>query len=81
MCHIDFNDSAFFRDDEQAAQGLPIGDEGETRHPPGPRRQVARREARPQRPVPMRQRQAIQAVLSEVRPLLMGSIVTTTFRD
>ena len=71
----------FFRDNEQATKGIPVGNERDTRRPQGPRQQAPGREARPQRPVPMWQRKTIQAVLPEVRPLLMASIGTTTFRD
>ena len=77
----EINDGVFFRDDEQAEKGLPIRNESEMRSSQAPQRQAPRREARAQRSVPMRQRQTVQAVLPQVRPLLMGSTVTTTFRD
>src|SRR4051812_26108076 len=71
----------FFRDDEQATQGVPLGDGRQTRRADRAWRQGAQREAGPQRPLPMRVGQALQEVLHEVGLLLMASIEITTFRE
>lgn len=64
--------SRFFRDDEQAASGIPVRNAGEAWHAGRPRRQAAGREARAERPLPLRFRQALQEVLSQERAILMA---------
>ena len=71
----------FFREDEQATAGIPVRGPGQTRAADRPRRQGTGREARPQRSLPLRFRQASQAVLLEIRPVLTARSGTTTFRE
>jgi len=47
-------DDVCFRGHEQAAQGLPVWDGSQARWPHRRRREGAHREARPQRPLPVR---------------------------
>jgi len=65
----------FFRADEQTAQRIPLRDQGQTRNAYRSRVTSCSKRARPQRFMSLRQRQAIQAMLPQVRPLLMASIV------
>lgn len=70
MRHHQFQDGPFFRADEQAATWLPLGNEGEAGNPDRPRRKAAGREARAERPLPVRLGKAIQEMLSREKPLL-----------
>ena len=47
-------DDMCFRGDEQAPQGLPVGDRGQARRADRARHQGVEREARAQRPMPVR---------------------------
>jgi len=53
-------DDVCFRGHKQTTQGLPVWDGSQARRPHRPRHEGTRREARPQRPLPMQ----IRAVVS-----------------
>ena len=76
----DRDEDLCFRADEQTSLRLPVGNESQTRSPNHPR-QATRGKARPQRPVPMWQRSAVQTLLPTIGASVMASIATTTFRD
>jgi len=61
------NEATCFRGHEQATSWLPVGDAGQARWSRRPRQQGARREARSQGSVPLRQQQALQALLPAQR--------------
>lgn len=67
-----FDDQPFFRNDEQAAAGIPVRNASEAWRADRPRRQAAGREAGTERPLPLRFRQAVQKVLSQGGLLLMA---------
>jgi hypothetical protein len=71
MATNDFPEQPSFRNHEQTAEGLSLGNTGQTGHPHRPRRQTARRETRPQRSVPVRIGPTFQEMLSRTGPVLM----------
>jgi len=75
------DDQPFFRKYEQATARLPVRDQSQTGRPDRPRRETAGREAGQERPVPVRQRKAVQAVLPAAGPGLTGRCEVITFRD
>ena len=60
MKRID-NDDVCFRGHEQAPQGLPVGDGGQARCTHRARHQGTEREARTQRPLPLRLREVVSS--------------------
>ena len=75
------DDQPFFRKYEQATAGLPVRDEPEAGRADRPRGQAVGREAGQERPVPVRQRKAVQAVLPAAGPVLTGRCEVITLRD
>jgi len=63
-------DQPCFRDHQQAQEGLPVWNAGQTRYAVRARREGARRKARAQRSMSVRQRQEGQTLLPGVGKLL-----------
>lgn len=74
-------DDSFSRADEQAAPRLPLRDARAARGADRPRGQGTRREARPPRPLSLRQRATLPRVLPVDGPVSTARTDTTTFRE